>query len=159
MLSFSRNSQCYRFASFANDYHVSENLCPYVRQIIKGFGLFTLLWTVISAEVVGLLFAIATLWNFGWEQLFTPSQGAYAAWLTMSFVIFLIALGLFCVAAITAATESFKRRKANAYIAEFGREAWDRLRYEPRTKSRPPSVFREWLRAKHDKICPRIEFK
>ena len=166
MLTLSKSSWHYRFARFMNDYRVSENLCPYVRQVIYGMMKFSVLWLLFSLQIVGTVMVAASIWTLGisafWASLSAGGLLVPYYVLVMSVTLCVIIFG--SIAAISiwlrASADKFRRD----FIDKHGIHAW--LKYEDDKKNKKhnkppkePNIFIEWLKAKHNKICPQLTFK
>lgn len=143
-----KNSWHYRLASSNNILDVPKNLCPYVRvvlfkSIILLFGIFVsgFIFTVIGTGIVikfglsGILF---------WVSSFICGLIAVVA--IIGFVVGAVIGTMFI-------HEKWKERKNKKKLDIVNARISAGLYPEP-----PKSLMREWLDAKHDKICPTLEF-
>lgn len=139
------NSWHYRFLNWM-DQIPKTNLCPYVRQVILYMGVFGFLATMgtflvlaslyIAGQILGWL--VAMLVTLSW---IVPDPATAVA--TLLILAVLLALGT-----------TYLARRVRRWVFVHSHE-WVNDEYVPR----PPNVFVAWIKAKHDKICPAIQFK
>lgn len=126
MLTLSKSSWHYRFARFMNDYRVSENLCPYVRQVIWGVMKFSFLWLLISLQIVGTVMVAASIWTLG-ISAFLASINAGGPLIAYYVLVMAIILCVIIVGSI-ATTVTWRRASAdkfrNDFINKHGVDAW-----------------------------------
>lgn len=146
-----KNSWHYRFLKFStNDfYEVPTSLCPYVRQIV-----FKAIFCSFLAFLMGFFFVVVG----------TSVLAKFAVPVGLAYWVGGFALGAAIVAIGIGAivggifgsmflTEKYKERKNEKRIAEMKKRFLAGLDPEP-----PKTLMREWIDAKHDKICPTLEF-
>lgn len=166
MITLSKSSWHYRFARFMNDYPVCNNLCPYVRHVIWGMLKFSFLWLLISLQIVGIVMVAASIWTLGVSTFFTSLA---TGGLLPPYYVLVMSIGLFAIifgsiAAITTWQSASADKFRHDFIDKHGIHAW--LKYESDKKNKKynkppkePNIFIEWLKAKHNKICPQLTFK
>lgn len=166
MLTLSKSSWHYRFARFMNDYRVSENLCPYVRQVIYGMMKFSVLWLLFSLQIVGTIMVAASIWTLGVSAFVASlnTGGLLPAYYSLVILMLLFAIIFGSFAAITTWRTAVADKFRNDFIDKHGIHAWLKYEDDKNNKkcdkpSKEPNIFIEWLRAKHNKICPQLTFK
>lgn len=137
MINFSKDSWHYHFLTsddWWNSHLYSQyraNLCPYVRRL-TGMLIVTLLCCI----VVGLAAFSATIAPIYWFLGFPPVTSGIGAFIAIGFL-------LWTVVGLIAAMFAVKYVQSKM----------------PAKEKKEPSVVVEWIKAKHDKFCPRIDFK
>ncbi len=148
MIVFSKESWHYRFANFGS-MSVKESLCPYVRQVLWGMGVFTVLAAIASWLAISLLLTIACLVTGGYLD-------ALPQWVQIGTSCILA--GALAIAGVWLLV-TFKNWQDHRRETRPKRQ-WDTTLntwvYPPAPE---PSLLVEWYRSIHDKICPVIEFK
>lgn len=146
-----KNSWHYRFLKFGQNsfYEVPTSLCPYVRQIV-----FKAIFYLFLAFIMGVFFFVAG----------TSVLAKFAVPVGLLYWVGGFALGAAIVAAAIGSivggifgsmflTEKYKERKSEKRTAEMKKRMEAGLDPEP-----PKTLMREWIDAKHNKICPTLEF-
>lgn len=131
-MKINRRSWHYRLLNLYSVYP-EHNLCPYVRQVI-GHIIITLVIVILllgaASIAIGPLAQFFVANGFGWAL----SGGL---------------LDIFLLAIILTSLVKERRRKDQIANPE---------KYFAKYQAKEPGLFRLWLRAQHDKICPRIDF-
>lgn len=115
------------------DFNHPENLCAYFWKTV---------WACVFAAVLA-LGAVMLAWIVTapiWHLFFNAPEGIAGAGAGIDAAALSIALAVLVT----------ERRK---------REREDQERRGEIKPTRPPSLLRLWLRAKHEKVCPMLEFK
>lgn len=146
-----KNSWHYRFLTYGENafFEVPESLCPYVRKIVIKALIYVFL-----ALIVGFFFVVVG----------TSVLAKFAVPVGLLYWVGGFALGAVIICGAIAAvvggifgamflTEKYKKRKSEKRIAEMKKRRDAGLDPEP-----PKTLMREWIDAKHDKICPTLEF-
>ena len=168
MINLSRNSWHYHFACYGNDNYIKPNLCPYVRQVLLGLFKFVLLWGFLAVVAIGDIIGITAIVQTGWNNfLQIPDISRdhamwFGLWVMLSTTLTVIVAVLVAAVATREGLDTLSRKryakKRAAFIAIHGEDAWYNRHNIP-VEPREPNIFWEWLKAKHDNLCPRIEFK
>ena len=148
-LKFSKNSWHYKLASFGTsyDYFISDNLCKYCWQVIKGFafGLLVLsfftviLYCAIVEPIIYLLVVYETgIWVMPTSPALPIGLGVWGA-------VFIILLG-------HGIRVSYSKYKNNRRIAQYNAQR------EGLPQPKDSFIVAVW-RKFHDKTCAKLEFK
>lgn len=146
-----KNSWHYRFLTYGENafFEVPESLCPYVRKIVIKALIYVFL-----ALIVGFFFFVVG----------TSVLAKFAVPVGLLYWVGGFALGAVIICGIIAAVvgagfgayylyTKWKERKETKRRAEMKERINAGLDPEP-----PKTLMREWIDAKHDKICPTLEF-
>ncbi len=150
MLTFDKNSWHYSFADMFSNPNRKPSLCPYVRAVLWGMFLFTLLTTLLGMlSVTSILGAVLLFAGYGFT--YNDVQGPVAIFLMTATI-----LAGTCVYGLCQFLHvKYEQRQRRKYWAIV--QARDDGTYvEPVVE---PSLFKEYIKALHDKVCPSIEFK
>lgn len=170
MLKLSQSSWHYHFATYGNDYAVKKNLCPYVRQVLLGLFKFCLLWGILALFAIGDIAGIAAIIQTGWDgflalpDIVRDHSMWFGVWVMMSTTLTALVSIVVAFIVIRENLDVLRRKRYNkkraAFIAKYGEDAWhNRNSNSVPDEPREPNIFWEWMKAKHDKLCPQIEFK
>lgn len=149
-MNINKNSWHYRIvASGETDKKIPTNLCPYIRRLIFKSAFFLLF-----AFVVGFVFTGAgsgMLTPLGWFSgaVFWIASFIAGAVVICGAIAAVIGGGI----GIAYGTVKYKERKTEKKRQK--EKARVAAGLEP---EEPKSLAREWFDAKHDKICPTLEF-
>ena len=136
-MNINTNSWHYKLLKYT-ELRVYDNLCPYVRTVILAILLSivaTIIMGFLATAALVILAAPITSWLIG----FDPWEAG-------------IMMLLWVLAGGGAIGFYRDRRKWGESVS------WDRVVYEKDITYKEPSLFRLWLKAQHDKICPRLTF-
>lgn len=134
-MKINTDSWHYKFIDTVDTTHLhKKNLCPYVRQLLK--CMFLTLIGVVVGVVLGIALGFFLLTPiFAWSIGFDVVQA------------FLLSIGWLVVGAVTL-------KQCRGW-----RVSWNKNLFTlPTRQPREPGIFSIWLTAKHDKICPSLEF-
>lgn len=158
-MNFSKNSWHFRFANkygglpYWKDEPIRTSLCEYVKKVALGVFLFCLFWSVTSfATIFGIggFVALATYGAYQW-QFFGPFFAASAIILTFS-----VAIGLFAAISWYCDRDSRRMDKEWKAYSNANPDAdywkWRHSYYD----NKKPSLIKEWIKAKKEKVCPII---
>lgn len=147
-----KNSQHYRFASFGETqwYDPPDNICPYVRKVLSGLGLFLLWWTFASYMVVWNLYGIALAIEGLWYTGPTAPSFVMANIVTMMLVggIGVILLWMYC-------WDKFNNWRDDKEYAKWRASHDENGNPLPAPES---SFLGTWYKTIRDKTCQKIEF-
>lgn len=137
-MRINRKSWHYRLLR-ATEFDPSDNLCPYCRQVIAAIVL-AIIFGAIGLAAIGLALG-------PFVQFFV--EGDAAVWALLGGVgdIFVLSVLLSNV------VSERRRRERIARRSQAVERDW-----APRTPPKEPGLLRLWLRAKHEKVCPRLDF-
>ena len=121
------------------DFQHPDNLCPYCWKVIGAMAFLLFVAVLIAAAAFSVL-SIPLHWFF--RDLTT------LAWITS--IVLIAILSFLLKDSIT------RRRRIDRERKRY--EAIQNGTYEL-DQPREPSLFQEWLRAQHDKVCPNIQFE
>lgn len=150
------NSWHYRFirSSFNGNSMPATNLCPYVRQLvwacIKAFLVTFVILFISSLAGFWASYLINTFFGLQLSQVAFFALAIIPGALTVALIVgtsALIGFGLYKV------TEYFENRKSDKMYAIMQAKQ-DGTWVEPEV-----GLIRAYLTAKHDKICPKLDFK
>lgn len=129
--------------NFSDD--VPRNLCPYIRRLMR----------YLSGIIFVALFLGANCWLIGSIPIsaFTALTGfvGFLAALSLGVVMLAVAFGV--IGAIVFGI---------AYLVETSKEKLKQRRFERLKNGIPekePTLMGAWIKSKHDKMCPRLEFE
>ena len=147
-MNINKESWHYRFIKkMDGEFSIPNNLCPYVRKVIIMGALAVLVGSFVIATTVGLLGITGVALGVVAGALATSfSFGAY---------VFLFVL-------CTEIVVGFKilwdlDGKFQAFFVRLGRKLFPN-KSEAMGDVKEPSIFIEYIKAKHDKICPSLSF-
>lgn len=140
MIKINKNSWHYKVVNFGctSNNDISNNLCTYFWQFVRGCGIGCALLLGVILFIVFASFVIGSL--------FVPLDVSEAV----------VAMIIWIVIAL-----SFK----DVIIHHFGSDHWlkrdvfKNLKSKDGQTNRKPSIIKEYLKAKKQKICPIIEFE
>lgn len=147
MLQINPNSWHYRYIRSAPLYGiVPRNLCPYVRAI-AWISLFYLFLAALGAAALFMLFSIFGHWSFPELRSLAIFSGvAYA--FSLSWILSMML------------SDRWNREKRDAIRRGERLSDYDRAVLKRELKAaQEPSIFRLWLEAAHDRVCPQLTFK
>lgn len=145
-----KNSWHYRFLKFADaSFKEPKSLCPYVRQIV-----IKAIFCSFLVFIMGFFFVVvgtSVLAKFAVPVGLAYWVGGFA----LGAAIVAVAIGAIVggIFGLMFLTEKYKERKSEKRTAEMKKRMEAGLDPEP-----PKTLMREWIDAKHDKICPTLEF-
>jgi len=145
MIEFNKNSWHYRAASFWAQYSVPRSLCPYVRTVLFGAGLWAVIVAFCCAFAVGNLFALVAVLS-GLPLMELPEYVKGAVILAGG-----LSLGFLMIFSVIQWKGYKERKRQREYELKFGQNS---NYVEPQ-----PGLFTLYWRAIHDKLCPTITFK
>lgn len=146
MIEIDKNSWHYKAALKAVDhrYDVPSNLCPYMRKVLLGCAQYLFLglvgfvfglWTLFSiGDTIGWLFAAMTTGMFG-----DMPEYAVTFWVIVGAVVAFVTIVVSYEEVYTPWAKRRKRAKGEQAPIQ-------------------PGIFRLYMKAIHDKICPQLTF-
>lgn len=160
-MNFSKNSWHFRFAhkygglSYWEDEPIRTSLCEYVKQVAFGVFLFCLCSSVASFMTIfgiGGFIALATYGAYQW-QFFGPFFIASATILAISGTI-----GIMVIVGWWLGRDSRRMSKEwEAYSnANPDADYWQWRNSYSKQFTKKPSLIKEWIKAKKEKVCPII---
>ncbi len=149
-MNISKSSWHYRLIRWL-DRWPQNNFCPYVRQVCYAVATASFMGFAISA---GTILALVIL-TYPVTQFWFPS-GVLAI---ISFIVY----GIIGGAAIKIYREEQYYKTFTWWAPWFHYDLLkplkDALPERKEAVVKPPGIFRQWIRAAHDKTCPVIEFQ
>lgn len=138
-MNINTKSWHYRLIDYVSMDRPPENLCPYIRRVIRCIiSSICGIAFVIAASIAGTFFLAYPILPYIDPNLFAGNLAILSG-------VLYTGLGLIGLMAYRDTGEYRKK---------------DQLRREvKKSKKKPPGLFRMWLKAKHDKICPALDFK
>lgn len=133
---------------------IPENLCPYCYFLFWHLIKMISLYFIIAVFILGFIIAPIDiyLFNIGLGH-YIPNEGisdfcdlvivcGVALWVVLFFTLILVFYCCFL----------------DPYLTKLSKRQRDNWSNRPFKKDAEPSVIREWIKAKHEKICPKIDF-
>ena len=140
-LAIKTSSLLYRFVdtNFATkDEYIPRNLCPFMRRVFLGIFVTTFLFSLIAAAASLMLISLIAL--FVDPSLWGPN---WLPGIAFGGALWLVAIGLTFMAGWIKLSERY----------HFVGKATDAV-----ASINAVQTAAHWVRAKHDKLCPRVEF-
>lgn len=146
MYTFNKKSWHYRLAAFGGGMPSWENnLCPYVRLVVRGFLLFSTVTAVVSVLLLANILTIVSMF----QGVFLYSEPTWFNFVSTITVILTFCFTFVCV--VEYLREHNPLRKVLCSYKD--------MRPYKEKKKREPSLIVVWLKSLHDKVCPQIDFK
>lgn len=146
-MKINKSSWHYRFIAGSGDIHPT-NLCPYVRRLAFNLFMFGLMWAAFLGSVGVVLFLTGS------------ALAGYAAWITHDLEtwhkIMLVCGTTAGVGFAHAAAWDMSPDYRTWWRLQMAKIPSRKVRYR---KAKPPGIIREYFNAKHDKLCPQLEFE
>lgn len=150
-MEISKNSQTYKFVEKWWDSAVPMNLCPFVRRVMYTYVIFTVL-----AFLCGLTFGLAPImtgaafYQYLFNDIPMSSHGPFGMW------YFFMAIEA-CIMAVFAYFYITEETKVGEKVKEVTEEYFEPIIKATKT-IKEKSIIWQWFKAKHEKICPKLEF-
>lgn len=112
-----------------------DNLCPYVRQVIGAILLYFLM-----GALIGFLASVVVGGIFQWVMFFATGFWTPYGVIGVLFIMFNVLSAIIMVGGCGKAAD----------------RGWEKLKNARGNEIKEPSIFWEWCKAKHRKICPKI---
>lgn len=158
-MNFSKNSWHFRFArkygglTIWDDEAIRTSLCEYVKRVMLGLFLFSVACTLATYFTffgIGGFIALATYGAYQW-QFFGPFFIASAIILTLSSIIGIMVIVGWWLGRDSRRMDKEWKAYSNANPdAEYWK--WRHSYYD----NKKPSLIKEWIKAKKEKVCPII---
>jgi len=138
MITINKKGWHYNLVKFGTDkeYDISNNLCIYFWQCVRGFLLAVLAAVMVVAAVGGLIFTLSA-----------PFMSLLTGEAIVAFIL-CVMYGVFFYK-VTIENISTEHWLATDVFAKF----------RSKEKERKPSIIKEYLKAKKQKICPTLTFE
>lgn len=148
MIVFNKDSWHYRFAKFFSTWSVPSSLCPYVRAVFFGMLIWTMLASVACFMVFSDVAAIAGVVTGG-------SFAALPEWIVAGVLLSTLLGAIIACLFIADQVSNYRDRlRSKRYEAEYKARNSGGEYVPPQ-----PPLWRLYLNALHEKMCPVIEFK
>lgn len=155
-MNINTNSWHYRLVNKVFDMYFVNNLCPYMRRLM---GILAVIVFVIPSVLFGMIEAVL-FFVYDREYLSWITGDSFFGWYSATFLIFGMVAWLVVFGYLLVTLTLYLGGKVANYLEN--NQSYQSWQYDRATRARKvkhePNIFVEWCKARHDQICPKVDF-